>query len=365
MCLSRLGSLNALEKAKGVPFWQRWVGSDLPSADSLGRISSGMDLTTVRKFNADLYSKLKRNKCLAPPWHGLIPLVIDGHETHATYRRRCPGCLQREVKTAGGTRIQNYHRNVTAMLVTEGVSFLVDSEPLLPGEDEVACALRLLERILRHYPRAFDVVLGDALYTDPRLYDFLRAHGKHALTVLKDERRDLIQDARALFSSRSPTEFSRGKTKVSCWDLPGFTSWPSVKGPIRVVRSVEVTKVRRQLDRQIEEVTSEWLWATTLPLSRASSSAVVALGHARWDIENKGFNELVTYWHADHIYKHQPNAILVFWLQCLGAVNLFRAFFRFNLKPQLRERANMLEVGRLVQAELLLGGGSPARSRPP
>ena len=30
--------------------------------------------------------------------------------------------------------------------------------------DEVAAAIRLLERVCKAYPRAFDVVLGDALY---------------------------------------------------------------------------------------------------------------------------------------------------------------------------------------------------------
>lgn len=364
MCLARLGSLNAIEGAKEAPFWKRWLGAPLPSADSLGRITSRMDPTPIRHLNEHLYARLKRNKALPPPWHGLTVLILDGHETHSSYLCRCGGCLQREVQTAKGKRIQYYHRNVTAMLATEGLPFLVDSEPLLPGEDEVACALRLLERVLRHYPRAFDVVLGDGLYTDPRLYNFLIDHGKDALTVLKDERRDLIQDARALFSGCSPTEFPRGKTSVSCWDLSGFISWPTVKHPIRVIHSVEVTKIRRQIDHKIEELNSEWLWATTLSTARANSRAAVALGHARWEIENKAFNEAVTYWHADHVYKHDAGAILTFWLLCMISMNLFHAFFTLNLKPALRDRMTMLMVGRLVLAELL-GELSTGRARPP
>jgi DDE family transposase len=362
MCLARLGSLNALEGAKEVAFWKRWLKASLPSPDSLGRICAGMDLAPIRDFNEHIYAKLKRNKALPPQWHGLVPLILDGHETHASYRRNCEGCLQRNVETAKGKRIQYFHRNVTAMIITEGLSFLVDSEPQIPGEDEVACALRLLERVLGHYPRAFDVVLGDALYSDPRLYNFVLDHGKDVSTVLKDDRRDLIQDARALFADRLPIEFSRGKASVSCWDLEGFTSWPTVNAPVRVVCSREVTKIRRQLDDKIEEVTSEWLWATTLTAARASSRAVVTLGHTRWDIENKGFNELATYWHADHVYKHDSTAILVFWLLCMNAVNLFHAFFRFNLKPAMRARTTMLMTGRLMLAELL---GTPVEQKNP
>jgi hypothetical protein len=364
MFLARLGSLNALDGAKKKPFWHRWLNAPLPSADSTGRICAGMDSTSIRNVNRCLYARLKQNKALPSPWHGLIPLILDGHESHASYRRRWDGCLQREIKTTKGKKIQYYHRQVTAFLCTGGIPFLLDSEPQLPGEDEVACALRLLERVLKNYPRAFDVVLGDGLYTDPRLYNFLLEHGKDALTVLKDDRRDLIQDARALFDGCSPTEFPRGKTSVSCWDLPGFTSWPTVKRPIRVVRTVEVTKIRRQIDHEIEELSSEWLWATSLSTARANSRAAVALGHTRWDIENKGFNEAVTYWHADHVYKHDAGAILAFWLLCMIAINLFHAFYTLNLKPALRGRTTMLMAGRLVLAELL-AGNTTGRARPP
>jgi len=40
---------------------------------------------------------------------------------------------------------------------------------------------------------------------------------------------------------------------------------------------------------------------TTLSSNRASTPAVVALGHARWSIENQGFNETTNRWAADHV----------------------------------------------------------------
>jgi len=54
----------------------------------------------------------------------------------------------------------------------EGRTVLVlDAEPQRPGEGEVAAALRLLERVLTRYPRAFDVVLADGRYADPRVFN--------------------------------------------------------------------------------------------------------------------------------------------------------------------------------------------------
>lgn len=229
-----------------------------------------------------------------------MALVLDGHESHASYRRHCSGCRQREVESQQGERLQFYHRHITAMLLGRDFALLLDAEPKRPGEDEIAPALRLLERLLEHYPRAFDVVLGDAFYTDPRLYNLLIARGKDVVTVLKDERRDLVVDAEALFAEIEPEELTDGRTRRQVWDLEGFTTWPQVHQPVRVVRTRETTPIRRQLDGRRETETSEWLWVTTLSPLRAPTAAVVALGHARWGIENEGFNETVNRWHADH-----------------------------------------------------------------
>jgi hypothetical protein len=83
---------------------------------------------------------------------------------------------------------------------------LVDLEPQRPGEDEVATARRLLGRVLSRYPRAFQLVLADGLYAQAPFFNLLLAHGKHALVVLKDERRDLYQDACGLFAVNPPEE---------------------------------------------------------------------------------------------------------------------------------------------------------------
>jgi hypothetical protein len=90
--------------------------------------------------------------------------VLDGHEHHASYRRHCRGCLKRTLRTEQGEKIQFYHRPVTLMLRSEKLRLLLDVEAQLPGESEVATDLRLLERVLRAYPRAFQLLLGDALY---------------------------------------------------------------------------------------------------------------------------------------------------------------------------------------------------------
>lgn len=354
MLLCRLGSLNALSQTKGNPFWSRWLGAALPSADTMGRVASVVNIDSLRAMGHWVYERLKRGKALAAPAHGLLALVLDAHETLATYKRHCEGCLERTIHRTDGDEVQYYHRVVAASLVTRDFCLLLDAEPLRRGEDEIAAALRLLERVVREYPRAFDLVQGDALYADPRFFNWALEHGKHALAVLKNDRRDLLQDAQRLFADMPATLVQDGSPRRECWDLEGFTTWPQVKVPVRVVASREKRRLRRQLDGQIQQEETEWYWVTTLPVAQASTGAIAQMGHRRWGIENEGFNELVNRYHADHVYRHEPTALLVFWLMAQLCLNVFTAFFRRNLKPAARIGISMLHVARLVTSELYL-----------
>lgn len=353
MVLARLGSLHALSQTRASRFWVRYLGGPLPSADTVGRVATGVEAEGVRAVLGQEYRRLKRIKALSPPaGHGRMMGVVDGHESHATFRRCCPGCLERTIHTGQGDRIQYYHRYVALRLVGGDVELMLDVEEQRRGEDEVAAAMRLVERVVRAYPRAFDVVVGDGLYAQGRFVNVVRSRGKHVLAVLQDEQRDLLRDARGLFEAMPPTEQRSGGIHRTLWDAEGFTTWPQVESPVRVVRSVERRTVRRQLDGREEGQIAEWFWVTTLPRSVASTAAVVQMGHRRWHIENQGFNDLVNHWHADHVYTHHPGAMLVLWLLAMACVNLFQAFYRRNLKPAARAGASMLCVSRQVSAEL-------------
>ena len=155
-----------------------------------------MDAEGLRRGIHHIYDRLKRNKAL-PDHHGIGVAVLDGHESPTRYLQHCAGCLERTIHTGNTDRTQFYHRQVTLMLLPgarpgcEPIRLLLDHEPQPAGEDEVATALRLLVRVIASYPRAFDLVLADALYATAPFFNCILAHGKHVLTVLKDDRRNL------------------------------------------------------------------------------------------------------------------------------------------------------------------------------
>ena len=362
MFWAQLGSLHAVETVSGARFWQRWLGQSLCSIDTIGRIHAQLRAGDLRQCLHQVYERLKRNKAL-PLNLGHDVAVLDGHESHASYRRHCSGCLQRTIHGAAGDQIQYYHRHVTLMLLPGSppghapLRLLLDAEPQRPGEDEVATALRLLARVLLDYPRAFDLVLADALYAKAPFFNFLLAAGKHVLVVLKEERRDLYQDVHGLMAL-TPARPGCYRTR-SCrwWDFSDLRSWPQVQTHLRVIRSEETYAVRRQLTKEVEQQSSDWIWVTTLPTAQLRTEWAVQLGHQRWDIENHGFKELVQGWHADHVYKHDAQAIQAFLLMTMLAYNLYHAFLLLNLKPQIRMRKPQGFWMHLMAAQLYAEAG--------
>ena len=354
---ARLGSLNALEMSGPSRFWKLWLGHPMPSAETMGNVHTKMDADTVREAIHQVYGRLKRNKAL-PDDRGISVAIVDGHESHASYRRHCPGCLARTIHSQQGDRIQYYHRQVTLLLVTGAppgrppLRLPLDHEPQLPLEDEVAAATRLLKRVLVRYPRAFDLVLADALYAQAPFFNFLLAQRKHVLVVLKDERRNLYQDAAGLFNLVPPIQGTFRSRDCLWWDFPDLVSWPEVKAPVRVIRSLETYSVRRQLDKKDEPQISDWMWVTTLPAAQVPVARAVGFGHQRWDIENHGFNELVEGWHADHVLKHDAAAIECFLLMTFLAFILFHAFLYLNLKPALRQGKSKDFWAKVMAAEI-------------
>jgi hypothetical protein len=349
-----MGSLNEWEQSRLLPSWHKHLGLEkLPSADTMGNVASKLRCDDIRTVVKMVYRKLKRNKALKSGFHdNLFFLVIDGHESSSSYLQTCEDCLEREITTVRGTSIQYYHRYAMGMLISaNGISIPLDIEMQNAGEDEVACAIRLVERLCRMYPRAFDVVMADGLYARAPFFKKVVSLNKEVIAVLKDERRELIKEARARSVGMQPHSFSRkNEVAAKAWDLENCRDWTQLEMPVRVVRTLETTTVCRQDTGKIEEKTSEWLWVTTISKKHLTTELFVEVAHHRWDIENKGFNELNTFWHLNHVYKHDANAIVAFTLMTMLSYLLFHAFLFLNIKAILRKGKTKRHFQRKIMA---------------
>jgi len=245
------------------------------------------------------------------------------------------------------------------MLLAPKLNLLLDAEAQKPGQGESGCAKKLLERALKNYPRAFDVILLDALYATAPFINLAQSLNKQVICVLKGDRRELIKDAQGLFAKQKPLCYKEGNTTYEVWDEENFTSWDGLDIPVRVVKSVETTITKNRDTGQIETNITSWMWVSTISKKMLDTKNFVKLAHRRWNIENNGFKELVHLWHGDHVYNHHPNSIIGFWLLTMLGYNIMHAFVRLNIKAALRRRHTFLYFTEAIKAAIYAGPEAP------
>ena len=154
---------------------------------------------------------------------------------------------------------------------------------------------RLIERLKKRHGHFADVIVADALYLNAPFINTLKENGLEGVIRLKDERRMIFQDAERLFKQDEgkKASFWKGKKKIEVWDLSGF-KMEGCPYKLRVVRYHE----------QWEENGKErerFMWLVTT-LEAADYRVLWEMMHRRWDIEENGFHQLKTYYHAKHCY---------------------------------------------------------------
>jgi hypothetical protein len=371
LCVVRFRSFNALEQQLRRPgVWEAWVGPRKPSADSLGRVLSQLNLDDLRQFLLHVHRRMWRAKAIQRRYANHLRVVaVDGHELWSSYARCCPDCHSREVKTSCGVVTQFYHRVVTACWLDVTLPVVIDMEPIRPGEGEVVAARRLVQRLLANYGRLIDVFAGDALYLEAPFCKELLNAGKHFVVVMKQEARDLYQDADRLRQLTAPTVVAGEHASSQTWDLPDLTTFTTLGTRVRVVwveehrRKVKIVAGRPHVE--IEH--STWVWVTSLPQPLASAAAIARWGHHRWDIENRAFNELSNLWSMDHCFVHNTTASLALLLTMAMALATTALFFERNIKAAARHHLTRSSlVIRFLEDMVACHGVSVwARARPP
>lgn len=370
MYVLRLRSFNALEQELRVSKrWEAWVGSRKPSADTIGRVFAKMSPDELRQILLAVHRSAWRRKAIhLRPGESYRVLAVDGHEVGASRARCCSECLVREVRVGDETVLEYYHRIVVAQWVGVIPPAILDLERISPKEGEVPAARRLLERVLRQHSRLIDVISADALYLEAPFLEQVLDAGKHAVIVMKQERRDLYQDAERLRSLVEPQILVDGPRTTRLWDLPELSSFTTLNRPVRVVWVEEQTRKRKIVGGKPKDILEQktWVWVTDLPAAIVPPAKIQRWGHDRWDLENRGFNELATLWHMDHYFIHDTTAIETLLLTLALAFVTTYLFYERNLKALARRHLTRLALAaRLVDDLTLLRGASawPALQR--
>lgn len=367
----RCPSLLQLEAETQAPQWQKWVGYPQPiSHDTFGYVSERLDPEALRRTAVWIHRQLKRGKAFeSSKINGLLVVSLDANEQFCSDHRCCEACLTREVscRDAAGrvvVKTQYYHKQVYAQLSGPTLSVVLDFEPLRPGEEECAAALRLLRRLRRqHGPRFFDVVVADSWYANgPFVKTVVAELGWPVIAVLKQERYECHQEALALTQGQPPARVTeRAGRTVEVWDVRAVRFTDTYPGPVRVVRVRErwTRRRRRGLAWQTEAQEQNWLWVVAGDLDGYDGTVIRDMGHLRWKIENNAFGELTQHWRLTHCARHHPVALVaLLWIKLI-AFTLFHAFAILHGKQFRLGQTTLQAVRQQIYRSLLCGSPQP------
>lgn len=351
--------LQAETKRKG---WQRLIGWKRPiSDDAFGYALERFGVEDVRAVLVSANKVLKQNKALdSAKIGGLLGVALDANEQFKSRHRCCEQCCQRqiEIKDAAGqkqTLTEYYHRQVYAQIHTPQFSTILDLEPIRPGEDEAAAALRLLGRMRRLYgPRFFDVVTVDAWYATGPFIKAVQRLGWAIVAVLKQERYEIYQEATRLGAGAKADCFPWEGRQVQLKEVKDLPFTDAQIGLMRVVMADEKWNEKQQINGENTLVPkqSHWRWLVDPSLDSSSGRIIHGLGHQRWGIENHAFNELTKYYHLTHCPRHHPTAILVWLLFRVLGFNFFEFFVRLNGKLWRLGRTTLQESAKELDRAL-------------
>lgn len=366
----KIPSFLQLEEETKLPQWQRWVGYlDPISDDTFGYATERMDPEKLRRAGIFINRRLKRGKAFEEnKTNGLLVASLDANEQFCSDHRCCEDCLTREVSCKDETgqevkKTQYYHKQVYAQLSGPKVSVILDFEPMRPGEEECAAALRLLRRMRQKYgPRFFDLVVVDSWYANgPFLKTVVEELGWPVIAVLKQERYDIYQEALALTQGKPMQVVERGEgpnqRQVQIWDVASLRFSDTYTEPVRVVRVREAwtERTRKGKEWKTEQKEQNWIWVVAGDLDAYDGAAIRDLGHLRWKIENNAFGELTQHWHLTHCAHHHPVAVLsLLWIKII-AFTLFHAFAILHGKLFRLGKITLLELRKRIYRSLLCG----------
>ena len=212
--------------------------------------------------------------------------------------KRLKNCLSRK-KHTGET--EYFYRSVVCMIIGKSPHVILGQEMLKPrdgsgkDEGELTGGKKLIEQLKKRHGHFADVIVADALYLNAPFINTLKENGLEGVIRLKDERRMIFQDAERLFKQDEgkKASFWKGKKKIEVWDLSGF-KMEECPYKLRVMRYHE------QWEENGKEI-ERFMWLVTT-LEAADYRVLWEMMHRRWDIEENGFHQLKTYYHAKHCY---------------------------------------------------------------
>ena len=289
--------------------WLSFSGMVAPKVRTGGSESSGIIMLTYMKSVYKIPQKIKcltdeRKRKSIPLFNIVMPvllfLMLQYESFHTIFSapesmsKRLKNCISGRIPKVDAVRdlLSRINPDEIRSIHEEMIDIIKRNRVFREG---TIGGKRLIERLKKRHGHFADVIVADALYLNAPFINTLKENGLEGVIRLKDERRMIFQDAERLFKQDEgkKASFWKGKKKIEVWDLSGF-KMEGCPYKLRVVRYHE------QWEENGKE-TERFMWLVTT-LEAADYRVLWEMMHRRWDIEENGFHQLKTYYHAKHCY---------------------------------------------------------------
>lgn len=309
-------SLRAAERISGdLACGRRVVGLGRRIPDStMGDFLAKLSPTGLRThLHQQVKSELRR-KSLAPTLLPIGVISIDGKTTATLDKAVHRDCQKVSPK---GQAPHYLHRVVNATLISAAAAICIDQMPIPAKTNDMGVFASFYANLQRVYGHTnlFELVTTDAGFTSEANARLVDNDGRGYWMALKQNQRELWQEARRVLIPRSQTtapeaethwelDSSRGWICYQLWRTDEMAGW----GKWRHLRQVVLVRVLQSPGplhgKHVKEgpirILEERLYLTNLVRGRLDGAQLLRLTRAHWRIENNLHGTLDIQMQEDH-----------------------------------------------------------------
>ena len=238
------------------------------------------------------------------------PLLLDGTEYFNSDKVHCPSCMER--KHRNSDKVTYYHQMLGAVIAHPDRRQVIPlaPEPIIKqdGDNKNDCernaAKRLLSKIRDEHPRLHFLVIEDALSSNAPHIRLLKSLRMSFLLGVKPADHEHLYD-------EVLRAFDEDRMTCMVWTDP---TRPGVTCEISFTHALPLNKSNSDLLVNFLQYSeygpqgdriAHFSWITDLRITIDTAKPLVAVGRARWKVENETFNTLKNQgYQFEHNYGH-------------------------------------------------------------
>lgn len=285
-----------------------------------------LKLEDIEKINRNIIKKAKENKIYrSGSIDRLVVVGLDGTETFRSCKKNWNNSFNQKIKNKiyinGKEELIEceYHKQIAVFAKIVGMrpGIILGYEKVTSQgkngkqEYEPNVGIKLIQKLKKAYGKGIDVIVGDAIYLMPEFIKTVIEEGYQGVFRLKGNNKSLIENANSLFKLQKVKEYKNKKKQIKYWSE--IIEYHKYK--IKVVKYIE-----KDIKGKTQEI---YCVSTDINMSEKTINKIM---HARWDIENNGFNELKNQWNIKHCYIGEEKSIDVIMEMIIMSYNLWELY---------------------------------------